>query len=376
MRMGTYVLVNSIGDLVVSFRGALVRDLAARGHRVVVSTTLPEEIAAERVRAELAALGAETDFAPYTRASMHPLGEWRARRHYHTLFARLAPDGVFAANPKPVFHAIPAAAARHVPRRVAMITGLGYAFIGTSMKARLARVVATRLYRGAIRSATTLFFQNEDDRLEFARRDLLVDARDVRMCAGSGVDLDRFAAVDPPAGPPVFTMVARLLADKGVREFAQAARMVRARRPDVRFRLVGWIDANPTAIARAELDAWVREGIVEFAGRVDDPRAELAAASVFVLPSYREGTPKAALEALAIGRAIVTTDVPGCRATVEHGVNGLLVAPRDANAIAEACLALAGNPARIAVMGVASRRKATEFDVRRVNAAIIDALGA
>ncbi len=378
--MGTYVVVNTIGDTVVAFRGALVRELAARGHRVVVSTTLPDAgpdaIPAERVRAELAALGAETDFAPYARASLNPLGEWRARRHYRALFARLAPDGVFAANPKPVFHAIPAAAACGVPRRVAMITGLGYAFIGTTLKARVVRLAAARLYRGAIRSATTVFFQNEDDRLEFTRRDLLDGARDVRMCAGSGVDLERFAEIAPPAGPPVFTMVARLLADKGVREFAEAARIVRARRPDARFRLVGWIDANPTAVTRGEVDGWVREGILEFAGRVDDPRQELATASVFVLPSYREGTPKSTLEALATGRAIVTTDAPGCRATVDHGVNGLLVPPRDGPALAEACLALATDPARVAAMGAASRRKAADFDVRRVNAAIIDALGA
>jgi len=171
-------------------------------------------------------------------------------------------------------------------------------------------------------------------------------------------------------------MVARLLADKGVREFAEAARIVRVRRPDARFRLVGWIDANPTAVTRGEIDGWVREGILEFAGRVDDPRHELATASVFVLPSYREGTPKSTLEALATGRAIVTTDTPGCRATVDHGINGLLVPPRDAPALAEACLALATDPARVAAMGVASRRKAADFDVRLVNAAIIDALDA
>jgi glycosyltransferase involved in cell wall biosynthesis len=175
-------------------------------------------------------------------------------------------------------------------------------------------------------------------------------------------------------------MVSRLLADKGVREFVEAARLVRAQRPDVRFRLVGWIDANPSAIRRDELAQWVREGVVEYAGRVDDPRAELAAASVFVLPSYREGTPKSVLEALAVGRAIVTTDVPGCRETIDETNddrrNGFLVPPRDAQALANACLELASNPARIAAMASASRQKALQFDVRRVNRAIIDALGA
>jgi len=171
-------------------------------------------------------------------------------------------------------------------------------------------------------------------------------------------------------------MVARLLGDKGVREFAAAASIVRARRPDCRFRLVGWIDANPAAIAQSELDAWLREGTLEFAGRLDDVRPELAACSVFVLPSYREGTPKSTLEALATGRPVITTDVPGCRGTVEHGVNGLLVPARDARALAEACLALAADPALRTRMGAASRRIAERFDARAVNAAIAEALGA
>ena len=378
--LGTFVLVNTIGDTVVAFRGALVRDLVARGHRVVVSTTKPDEVPVEQVRDALTKLGAEVDFAPYARASLNPLGEWRARRHFHALFARLQPDGVFAANPKPVFHAIPAAAACGTPRRVAMITGLGYAFIGTSWKARVVRIAATRLYRRAMRDATSVFFQNTDDHAVFEQNELLREARDVQFCAGSGVDLEHFAPAPLPPGPPVFTMVARLLADKGVREFVEAARLVRAQRPDVRFRLVGWIDANPSAIRRDELAQWVREGVVEYAGRVDDPRAELAAASVFVLPSYREGMPKSVLEALAVGRAIVTTDVPGCRETIDETNddrrNGFLVPPRDAQALANACLGLASNPARIAAMASASRQKALQFDVRRVNRAIIDALGA
>jgi glycosyltransferase involved in cell wall biosynthesis len=171
-------------------------------------------------------------------------------------------------------------------------------------------------------------------------------------------------------------MVARLLGDKGVREFAAAARLVRAQRPDCRFRLVGWIDANPAAIAQSELDAWLREGVLEFAGRLDDVRPELAASSVFVLPSYREGTPKSTLEALATGRPVITTDVPGCRGTVEHGVNGLLVPARDARALAEACLALAADPELRERMATESRRTATRFDARAVNAAIAAALGA
>ncbi len=373
-----FVLVNGIGDNVVAFRGALVRELVARGNRVTVSTPRPLERPAAAVAAEVEALGAACVFSPLDRTGLNPLRERATRRYFDELFASLRPDGVFAANPKAVFHAIPAARRAGVQRRVAMITGLGYAFIQHGWRARLLRVAATALYRRAMRDATSVFFQNNDDHAEFAHRGLLPPELEVRMSAGSGVDLEAFAEnpQPAPAQPPVFLMVARLLGDKGVREFAAAASIVRARRPDCRFRLAGWIDANPAAIAQSELETWLHDGTLEFAGRLDDVRPELAACSVFVLPSYREGTPKSTLEALATGRPVITTDVPGCRGTVEHGVNGLLVPARDARALAEACLALAADPALRARMGAASRRIAERFDARAVNAAIAEALGA
>ena len=372
-----FVIVNGIGDTVVRFRGPLVRALVARGHEVVVSTPRPVEREASAVEAEIRALGASCEFSPLERTSVNPLRERAAAAHYRALFARLRPHGVFASNPKPVFHAIPAARAAGVARRVAMITGLGHAFISGSAKARVLRFVASRLYRRAMRDATAAFFQNDDDLAEFARRGLLEGCGEVRRCAGSGVDLAEFAGRPHPDGPPVFLMVSRLLADKGVREFVEAARIVRRAEPAARFRLVGWIDSNPAAIRREELDEWIREGAVEYAGRLDDVRGELAACSVFVLPSYREGTPKSVLEAMATGRAVVTTDAPGCRETVEAGVNGLLVPPRDAGALADACLALARDPARRTRFGCASRARAESvFDADLVNRAIVEALDA
>jgi len=372
-----FVIVNGIGDTVVQFRGPLVRALVSRGHAVTVSTPRPAERGPEVVEAEIRALGADCVFSPLDRTGVNPLRERATRAHFRALFDALRPHGVFASNPKPVFHAIPAARACSVPRRVAMITGLGHAFIARSLRARLLRLAATGLYRRSMRAATTVFFQNGDDFAEFERRGLLRAGCDVRRCAGSGVDLAAFAERPQPAGAPVFLMVARFLADKGIREFVEAARIVRRAEPAARFRLVGWIDANPAAIRRAELDAWIREGCIEHAGRLDDVRGELAAASVFVLPSYREGTPKSVLEAMATGRAIVTTDAPGCRETVEPGVNGVLVPTHDSRALADACLALARDPARRAAMGHASRRRAeTVFDATLVNRDILEALDA
>lgn len=375
--MASIAIVNGIGDAVVAFRGALVRDLVARGHDVTVSTPRPAEVSADEVERAVAARGARCVFSPLERTSLNPLSERRARAHYRSLFDQLRPAAVFVSNPKPIFHAIPAARTAGVGRRVAMVTGLGFAFTGSSFKARVLRAVATGLYRRAFRDATHIFFQNRDDLDELDRLGALVDAPEPRLIAGSGVDVEAFAAAQPVPGPPVFLMVSRFLGDKGVREFAEAARIVRARRPSWRFRLVGWIDRNPAAIRQEELDAWVRDGVVECAGRLDDVREELRRASVFVLPSYREGTPKSVLEALATARPVITTDAIGCRETIRDGIEGLLVPPRDAPALAEACLRLGDDGAMRAEMGLAARRRAEErFDVRLVNAEIMEALGA
>lgn len=373
--MPSVLVVNGIGDAVLAFRGPLIRDLVAAGHRVTVSTPQPECVSAEHVADGVRALGAEIVFSPLRRTSLNPLAELEAKRHWRELLASMRPDAVFASNPKPVFHVLPLAAEQGVPRRVAMITGLGYAFIGRGMRTTLLRAIATRLYRRSMRAATAVFFQNEDDRVEFGRRGLLPQGLPVATVGGSGVDLAAFPRRDLPGGPMTFLMVARLLGDKGVREFAHAARVVRAKHPTCRFRLVGWIDGNPAAIGREELDCWVREGILESTGRLDDVREELAGCHAFVLPSYREGMPRSTLEALATGRPIVTTDVPGCRETVIDGNNGFLVPPRDGDALAAACLRLVERSETLPAMAAASRALAERrFDAATVNATLIRAL--
>jgi glycosyltransferase involved in cell wall biosynthesis len=366
------LVVNGIGDTLLSFRGPLIRDLVQRGHQVVVSTPAPEWADTTALRAAVESLGAELVYSPLARTSLNPFRERRAIAHWRELIQDRRPDAVLASNPKPVFHLPRLARDANVPRRVSMITGLGYAFIDESMKARLLRRVACRLYRSALLASTAILFQNDDDREEFRQRGLLPEGVPVETIGGSGVDLHAFPERPVPTAPPCFLMVSRLLGDKGVREFAAAARIVRATRKDCRFRLVGWIDGNPAAIRREELDSWVRDGDLEWAGRLDDVRSELAGATAFVLPSYREGTPRSTLEALATGRAVITTDVPGCRATVVDGENGLLIAPRDANALARACLWLAEHPERLVSMGRASRALAERrFDVKRVNETVI-----
>jgi glycosyltransferase involved in cell wall biosynthesis len=192
---------------------------------------------------------------------------------------------------------------------------------------------------------------------------------------GSGVDLTRFSPAPLPSGVPVFLLVARLLGDKGIREFVAAARYLRGRYPIARCALLGPFDENPTAISRDELDEWVREDVVEYWGQTDDVRPFLAACTVFVMPSYREGMPRSVLEAMAMGRPIISTDVPGCRDTVEPGLNGWLVPARDATALANAMVHCIENLDLLVSMGLESRRLAEKnFDVHAINAIILKRL--
>ncbi len=376
--MAHICIVNGIGDTVVRFRGALIASLVREGHTVVLSTPHGEEVSDASIQAEVEALGAACSFSPLERTSLNPRRDRLAIEHWRKLFATHRFDAVLVTNPKPVFHAVRVARAAGVPRVVAMITGLGYAFTARGFKPRILREIAGWLYARALRDADLVLFQNQDDRCMLATRGAdLPDARCGEI-GGSGVDLAAFPAMPIPLGAPTILMVARLLVDKGVREFVEAARIVKRARADAHFRLVGWIDSNPSAISRAELDAWVAEGIIEFVGRLDDVRPELAKCTMFTLPSYREGTPMSVLEALATGRPIITTDAPGCRETVQlkPSPNGILVPARNAQALADAILLLLGRSAPdLAWMGAASRALAQErFDVRKVNATIHRAL--
>ena len=189
---------------------------------------------------------------------------------------------------------------------------------------------------------------------------------------GSGVDVTSFSvAVLPPK--LCFLMIARFLGDKGIREYADAARRVKAIHPNVTFSLVGWIDDNPDAIKNEELDKWVAEGIIEYQGRLSDVRPSIMDCSVYVLPSYREGTPRTVLEAMSMGRAIITTDAPGCRETVTHGVNGFLVPIKNVESLVSSMLYYVENPVQLTIMGAASRAIAEDkYDVHKVNAVMVN----
>jgi glycosyltransferase involved in cell wall biosynthesis len=288
------------------------------------------------------------------------------------------PDRVLAYNPKPVIHT--ALALRSSPEipYLAVITGRGALERRPGLKGALGYHALSTLYRVALRRPDVVLFQNDDDRDFFLGRFRVRPGAVVEVIPGSGVNLERFPVRPLPEGPPRFLVLSKLLLDKGVREFVEAARSVREQLPGCAFRVVGGHDPSlPHALPAQEVARWRAEGVVEMMGRVDDVRPHLAWCTVLCHPSYAEGTPRAVLEALSTGRPVITTDAPGCRQTVEPGVSGLLVPPRDARGLGEAMLLLAREPERLAPMAEAARRRAEEvYDVRKVNARILGHLGA
>lgn len=366
------LLVASFAPSLANFRGPLIRALVAQGHDVHVAA--PGAVA-EIAGSDLTTLVTAHD-TPLDRTGTGLLANMLAIATYHRLMRMLRPSHVLSYTIKPVVFATLAARLAGVPHRFALLTGLGYVFESRTLRARLLRRLIWPLYRAALGGAEAVIFQNPDDEATLRRLRLLTPGQRTLVVNGSGVDLAHFTPA-PLAPGRVVLMIARLVKAKGVLDFVAAARLVRASEPGIVFRLVGWIDAaNPLAISRAELDGWVADGSIDYLGPLDDVRPALAACTVFCLPSYYEGTPRTVLEALATGRPIVTTDVPGCRETVRDGWNGYLVPPRDPQALAEAILAVLGDRARANEMAAASLAYVcARYDVVNVNAAMIEGMG-
>lgn len=367
-----FLLIASFPDSLLHFRGALLDRLLAKGLSVHVAA--PGLADGSNMRQRLEARGLQVHDIPLHRTGMNPLADLRSLLCLWQLMRRIRPRYVLAYTIKPVIYGSLAARLARVPRRFALITGLGYAFQGQEGDDGRVwlRSLVQRLYAVALRGTNKVFFQNPDDHALF--HSLRILQRDTPTCIvnGSGVDVTEYR-VEPLPTAPRFLLIARLLGDKGVREYAEAARQVRALHPKVVFSLVGWIDENPDAIAQQELDAWVAEGTLEFLGRLSDVRPAIAACSVYVLPSYREGTPRTVLEAMAMGRAIITTDAPGCRETVVDGDNGFLVPVKAVSELVAAMQCFIDEVELAAHMGARSRQIAEQkYDVHRVNAVMLE----
>lgn len=372
----TFLLIASFPDSLLRFRGSLLDALLARGLSVHVA--VPGLPAGSTMRQHLEAKGLQVHDIPLRRTGMNPFADLRSLLNLWRLMRRIRPDYVLGYTIKPVIYGSLAARLARVPRRFALITGLGYAFQGRENRRDwrgLLRALVQRLYAVALRGTHKVFFQNPDDQALFRELGVLPPATPSFVVNGSGVDVAEYSVAPLPTAPR-FLLIARLLGDKGVREYAEAARQVRSRHPEAQFGLVGWIDDNPDAIKQTELDAWVAEGVVEYLGRLNDVRPAIADCSVYVLPSYREGTPRTVLEAMAMGRAIITTDAPGCRETVVDGNNGFLLPVKAVDELAAAMLRFVEQPLLAVHMGSRSRQIAEEkYDVHQVNAVMLKEMG-
>jgi len=360
----------------LNFRGPLIADMVAEGCEVLALAPDYDETTSAKVRA----LGAEPVNFSLSRTGMNPARDATDMLRLAFLLWRLNLDITFGYAIKPVIYGTLAASLARVPRRFALIPGLGYAFTPSNasepLKRQLLRNMVLFLYRIALRRADKVFFQNDDDRALFVDEGAVRPERSIRV-NGTGVDLDRWQTAPPITKPVTFLLVARLLREKGIVEFVEAARQVKIKHSDVRFILLGGLDSNPGALSHAEVETWVAEGILEWLGHVPDVRPWLSQASVYVLPSYyREGVPRSTQEAMAMGRPVITTDTPGCRDTVINGESGFLVTLRDVEALAGAMERFIQQPELIERMGQAGRRIAEErFDVRKINQVIMREMG-
>jgi glycosyltransferase involved in cell wall biosynthesis len=352
-------LVCNTAWAIYTYRQGLIRELASLSVEVIVLAPR------DRTFELLTAMGCRCIELPVASKGTNPRDDlrtlWALFRHYRSI----RPDIVFHYTIKPNIYGSIAAKLAGV-NSVAVTTGLGYVFIQHSRAAQVAKM----LYRFAFRFPREVWFLNRDDKSAFIDQNLLVHPERARLLHGEGIDLEQFVVTPLPDTDHFnFVLIGRLLWDKGVGEYVEAARRLRKRYPQARFQLLGPVGVdNPSAITRAEVAAWEQEGVIEYLGEAHDVRPFIAAANCVVLPSYREGVPRTLMEASAMGRPIVATDVPGCREVVAHGINGLLCEVRNANSLADRLaqmLDMDGEERR--AMGERGRHKVmAEFDERVV----------
>lgn len=372
-----FLVIASHSPSVLNFRGHLIQALKNKGCEIHIATPMLNSY--PKVSKELKSLGYITHNIPMERTGTNPIADVKTLTSLYTLMGEIKPTYVLAYTIKPVIYGMLAAWTAKVPHRFALITGLGYAFqqVEETGKRSYFQKIIHELYRQALSKTDKVFFQNPDDLNLFKQLKLISNKTPTAIVNGSGVDTSEYNIAPLPVSnkqPEIrFLLIARLLADKGVREYANAAKIIKNKYPEVNFDLVGFIDSNPTAISQQELDEWLNDGLLNFWGRLDDVRPAIAASSIYVLPSYREGTPRTVLEAMSMGRPIITTNAPGCRETVVDSYNGYLVPVKSVDGLVKAMEEFILNPELIGTMGKASRKVAEDkFDVHSVNNIMIN----
>lgn len=370
--MKKVVLIGALPESLTNFRGPLLQEFVDLGLDVYAMAAP----ASEEQRAHLKALGVTFIEFPVQRNGLNPIQDlktwWVLRRELQNI----NPDLVLAYTIKPVIWGGLALTGNKKVKFYALITGLGFAFQGQGPVRNLLKIAVSSLYKYSLMKASSVIFQNKDDQELFIARGIVPSSKS-HIVNGSGVDTGHFSPARSFDGAPTFLTMARLLAEKGLRVYADAARRVKQTFPHVKFKLLGAPDPSPDGIPLDEVMRWDAEGVVEYLGETNDVRPHLAACHVFVLASYYgEGLPRTIIEAMAMGKPILTTDNVGCRETVIPGENGFLVPVKDANALAERIIWFIEHQDDWQRMGDASRKLAVEkFDVKKINAKMLKIMG-
>ena len=376
--MSDVVIIGTVATSFYGFRADLIRTLLKKGHKVYAFTS---EYTAEDLK-KIEKLGATPITYTLNRGGLNPLADMIATYKLSNKIKAINPDLLFSYFSKPVIFGTLAAKLAKAPRVVGMLEGLGYTFTeqpeGFSKKTQIIKKIQVFLYKIALPQLDQLIFLNPDDPKDLLEKHA-ISVKNVEVLGGIGLNLQDYP-YQPLSNihlPLKFLFIGRLLKEKGIHEFVQAAKLVKKIYPDTEFTVLGAVDHhNLGALKQTELNSLISSNIIQYPGHVSNIKDWIADSHVFVLPSYREGVPRSTQEAMAIGRAIITTDVPGCRETVVDGVNGFLVPKWNPQALAEKMIYFIENPEQTQVMGTESYKIAVEkFDAEKVNQRLVNILG-
>ncbi len=364
--MKKIIIVSPKNRTVYNFRGDLIKKIISHGYKVIV--TGPDLIDVDKIEK----LGAEFRLMPLSKTGVNPIEDIKYYKGLKKLFKKERPNIVFSYTIKPNIYGSLAAKKAKVKKIYSMVTGAGYIFTATSLKAKIIKKISLMLYKRGLKASHYTIFQNNDDRVEFIRNKLIKEEKTL-LVNGSGVNMEYFKKKPLPERTTFF-MLARALKSKGVIEYLEAASKLKKKYPKVRFMYLGGIENMQDSITYEEIKPYIEQGI-EYFDETSDVRPYYKQSSVFVLPSYREGTPRSVLEAMSTGRAIITTDAPGCKETVKDQITGYIVPVKEINSLIDAMEKFIKNPSLIQTMGEESYLYCKEkYDVNVVNKTMLEHL--
>ncbi|MBO1404912.1 glycosyltransferase family 1 protein [Vibrio cholerae] len=371
-------IIGTVASSILGFRKDFIIELLSKGC-VVFAFAIDYT---DETRHSVEAMGATPVDYKFSRTGTNPFMDFWNTLLLARKLNEYRPDLVFSYFAKPVIFSTIAARIVKIPKCVGMLEGLGFIFTEhpnrVSLRIKIIRMIQVFLYRYSLPLLDNIIFLNHDDPIDLLKR-YKINVKSYTVLGGIGVDLDRYhyQLVEKSRDRISFLFIGRLLAEKGINEYIEAAKIVKMNYPSVDFIILGAVDDNPGSLSKGQLEFLCQSGLINYPGHVSDVRDWIQKSSVFVLPSYyREGIPRSTQEAMAMGRAVITTDVPGCRETVIDGVNGFIVPAWSSEKIAEKMIYFINNPEKIVEMGINARKFAEiHYDVKKVNNRLIEILG-